>query len=201
MRIFTPGGKSLQQVRQVGMKKSLLLLYTVTMWRRENKSSSPGNPKDSEVTEANYHFLLSISEDGERTLAIIQSPPPCASCPCQCRPPSSISYRRVHLNSLPWQSLPVFNHHPQRKKCFLRFKQNVLYFHLLLLLVVLPLPRTQCNRMDRYRDAALLQITAEWNQENFQLPSSILTSAFLRASMAFISIICCLRLSRSYWSG
>lgn len=33
---------------------------------------------------------------------------------------------------------------------------------------------------------------------NFQ--RLILTSAFLRASMAFISIICCLLRSRSYWS-
>lgn len=114
-------------------------------------------------------------------------------------PTSSISYSRSQLHNLPGQSVP-FNHYPQSKKGFLEFKQNFMYFSLCLLLLIQPLPRIgmKLYAQVHWRHFHRSQQTATMKSWNFQ--RLILTSAFLRASMAFISIICCLLLSRSYWS-
>lgn len=128
------------------MMKSLLFLYTWTTRRRENKTSFPGNTRVSEVT---MQLLASCSESLRMEGSSWAHPVPIAVCILSTPAThSSISYSRLELHNLPGQSVPVFNHHPQSKKAFLKFKQNYLYFSLCLLLLLLPLP---CIQMKLYK--------------------------------------------------
>lgn len=128
------------------MMKSLLFLYTWTTRRRENKTSFPGNTRDSEVT---MQLLASCSESLRMEGTSWDHPVPIAVCILS--PPSShssISYSRFQLHNLPGQSVPLFHHHLQSKKAFLKFKQYFLYFNLCLLLLVLSL---RCIQMKLYK--------------------------------------------------
>lgn len=150
------------------------------------------------MTEANHRFLLSITEDGERTPEIIQSPSSCASCPCRCHPPSSISCSRVHRNSPPRQSVQCSTITLKVRKVFLGLNRTSCISICSCRLLSYTAMHTKAIVRTGTETLLFYRSLRNETRKTSKLWSSVLTSAFLRASMAFISIICCLRLSRSY---